>query len=79
MVGITFLLSFSTAVRIGIMIWREVIGNTFNRYLINSGASGNYVMPLYFTFNFLLIDFLSSGALLLNFGFAISKKKKEIT
>lgn len=35
-------------------------------------------MPLYFFGHFLLIDFLSSGALIMNFGFALNNKSRPV-
>ena len=34
-------------------------------------------MPGYFVGHFLLVDFLSAGALLLNFGFALANKPRK--
>ncbi|TNV78489.1 hypothetical protein FGO68_gene4263 [Halteria grandinella] len=63
--GMTLALIASSIVRVGNIIYED-------------GMTNGWFMPTYFGLHFFLVDFLSSGALLLNFGFTIQNKKQVV-
>lgn len=77
-IGMTLALIASSIARVGNILWKQRIGNTFYDYIYEDGMTNGWFMPTYFGLHFFLVDFLSSGALLLNFGFTIQNKKQVV-
>lgn len=75
----TAALTFSALCRVGSIVWLTYEGDEFEMLMYDSALYNSYSMPLYLTAQYGLMDFLSSGVLLLNFGFTMSKKKMVYT
>ena len=75
----TLTLSLSGLGRISYLCYRLIIGPKFAILVDESGAENSLGMPLYFAGHFFIIECLSSGSLLLNFGFTLKTKKRIVT
>ena len=74
----TLALIFSSIIRVANIIWKQKLGNKFYAYIYDDGITNGWFMPTYFALHFFFVDLLSSGALLLNFGFTIKNKKQVV-
>lgn len=75
-IGITVIMNISMLGRLTTLWWRNSIGSEFNDMLDKGAAEDTWGMPLYFLGHFFVIDFLSSGTLLVSFAFGLSKKQR---
>lgn len=69
--GMTVVLIISSFVRVLNILWKQHLGNTFYGLIHDEGIVNGWFIPTYFSLHFFFVDILSSGALLLNFGFTI--------
>lgn len=69
-------LAISTACRVAFNLWLTVAGDEFDVLVETSAVENNLSVPLYITAQYFVVDFMSSGVLLLNFGFSIAKNQK---
>jgi hypothetical protein len=77
-VSMTTSLVVSNFFRVLNIIWKQKIGARFYEIMDSDGATNGWFFPTYLTLHFFLVDFISSGALLLNFGFTVKNKKQVV-